>query len=143
MIDHPIGTSIGRMVVDCMGDEPRRELSGDVFKASQVLISSCPWNYAQHRRENVDTLLHSFRSMLRFSNRALKKFFVFCKKGERRSAAVLMVILCEVYNFSRHAAKSQIEDRRSRAKLTTDYEHGFPPTWVEVNQLLDQRHDDL
>ena len=126
-----------------MGDEPRRELSGDVFKASQVLISSCPWNYAQHRRENVDTLLHSFRSMLWFSNRALKKVFVFCKKGERRSAAVLMVILCEVYHFSRQAAKFQIEEMRPRAKITTAYEGTFPPTWVEVNEYLDQRHDEL
>ena len=126
-----------------MGDEPRRELSVDVFKSSEVLMMSCPWNYAAHRKENVDTLVNSFRSMIRFSTRPTKRVFVFCKKGERRSAAVLMVILCEVYHFSRHAAKFQIEEMRPRAKITTAYEGTFPPTWVEVNEYLDQRHDEL
>ena len=96
-----------------------------------------------HRRENVAKMLQSFRDMLRYSNRVVRKVYVFCKKGERRSAAVLMVILCEVYHFSRQAAKFQIEEMRPRAKITMAYEGTFPPTWVEVNEYLDQRHDEL
>ena len=61
----------------------------------------------------------------------------FCKKGERRSAAVLMVVLCEVYAFSRTAAKYQIEDRRPRAKITMEPESGFQPSWDQVNEILD------
>ena len=101
-------------------------------------MMSCPWNWAAHRKENVDTLVNSFRSMLRFSTRPTKRVFVFCKKGERRSAAVLMVILCVIFHFSRNAAKKQIEDRRPKAKITTEPEGKFPPSWNEVNEVLDE-----
>ena len=62
-----------------------------------------------------------------------------CKKGERRSAAVLMVVLCEVYAFTRSAAKYQIEDRRPRAKVTMVPDGGFPASWEQVNDILDAR----
>jgi hypothetical protein len=126
------------MVVDCLGKEPKRELSGDVFKASQVLLVSCPWNFAQERHANVTTMLNAFRGMLRWCDRRHRKVFFFCKKGERRSAAVLMVVLCEVFGFSRRGAKCQIEDMRSVAKITTESERGYEPSWNEVNRLLDE-----
>ena len=129
------------MLIDCMGDEPRRELNGHMMQGSHVLVVSCPWNYGARRVENINKTLQSVQDMLRYSNRQVRKVFVFCKKGERRSAAVLMVIMCEIFNFTRNAAKSQIEDTRHVAKLTTSYENGFRPTWVEVNELLDERQE--
>ena len=60
-------------------------------------------------------------------------------KGERRSAAVLMVLLCEVNAFSRNAAKFQIEDKRPGARITMAPEHGFPASWDQVNEILDVR----
>jgi protein-tyrosine phosphatase len=120
-----------------MGKEPRRELSGDSFKAAKVLLESCPWNFESKRFENVAKLLHSFGSMLTWSSDGARKVLFFCKKGERRSAAVLMVILCEIFGFTRNAAKSQIEDRRSVAQITMVSEGTFPPSWPEVNQILD------
>ena len=50
---------------------------------------------------------------------------------------MLMVVLCEVYAFSRTAAKYQIEDRRPRATITTEPEGGFQPSWDQVNEILD------
>ena len=52
---------------------------------------------------------------------------------------MLMVVLCEVYAFTRTAAKYQIEDRRPRAKITMEPEHGFPASWDQVNEILDAR----
>jgi hypothetical protein len=120
-----------------MGAEPRRELSGDTFRAAKVFLESCPWNFQSKRFENVTKMLNSFGSMLTWSSDRVKKVLFFCKKGERRSAAVLMVILCEIFGFTRNAAKSQIEDSRSVAKITMVSEGTFPPSWPEVNQILD------
>jgi hypothetical protein len=69
------------MVVDCLGKEPKRELSGDVFKASQVLLESCPWNFAKGRHANVTMLLNSFRGMLRYSNRRNRKVFFSARRA--------------------------------------------------------------
>ena len=121
-----------------MGDEPRRELNGHMMQGSQVLVVSCPWNYGARRVENINKTLQSVQDMLRYSNRQVRKVFVFCKKGERRSAAVLMAILCVIFHFSRNAAKKQIEDRRPKAKITTEPEGKFPPSWNEVNEVLDE-----
>ena len=54
---------------------------------------------------------------------------------------MLMVVLCEVYAFSRKAAKYQIEDRRPRAKITMEPDHGFPASWDQVNEILDARKE--
>ena len=116
MIDHPIGTSIGRMMIDCLGEEPKRGLNADAIRQGQVLMASCPWNFASQRFYNVNNMLHDFKGMLdRSDHNKMRRVLFFCKKGERRSAAVLMVVLCQIYAFSRNAAKKQIEDMRPRA----------------------------
>ena len=50
---------------------------------------------------------------------------------------MLMVVLCEVYAFSRKAAKYQIEDRRPRAQITMEPERSHQPSWDQVNEILD------
>ena len=137
MIDHPIGTSIGRMVIDCMGEEPKRELKGDALSHCQVLMTSCPWNFVSKRFHNVHNMLCDFSGMLEHAGHEMRRVYFFYKKGERRSAAVLMVVLCEVYAFSRSAAKYQIEDMRPRASITMFPERAYPASWVDVNEILD------
>ena len=86
---------------------------------------------------NVGKMLTSFMDMLRYSNLKCRRVLFFCRRGERQSAAVLMVVLCEIFHFSRNAAKFQIEDMRSVAKITMEHDGDFPPSWDEVNGLLD------
>ena len=89
------------------------------------------------RTINVGKMLAAFLGMLRYSNLQCRRVLFFCRRGERQSAAVLMVVLCEIFHFSRNAAKLQIEDMRSVAKITTEPEGAFPPSWDEVSGRLD------
>ena len=126
------------MIIDCLGDEPKRGLNADAIRQGQVLMASCPWNFASQRFYNVNNMLHDFKGMLdRSDHNKMRRVLFFCKKGERRSAAVLMVVLCQIFHFSRKAAKYQIEEMRPPAAITMVPDGKFPASWIEVNEILD------
>ena len=126
------------MIIDCLGEEPKRGLNGDAIRQGQVLMASCPWNFGSQRFYNVNNMLLDFKGMLDHSkHNKMRRVLFFCKKGERRSAAVLMVVLCQIYAFSRKAAKYQIEEMRPPAAITMVPDGKFPASWIEVNEILD------
>ena len=71
-----------------------------------------PWNHRQGRFGYFVDLLDHLDVLKRAPGGGLK-MFGFCKRGERRSAAVLGVVLMCYFGFTANAAKAQMEDRRS------------------------------
>ena len=70
-----------------------------------------PWNYREGRLRYFIDFLDRLYVLSRKAGGV--KTFCFCKRGERRSAAVLAVTLMCYFGFTANAAKAQIEDRRS------------------------------
>ena len=97
------------ILVDCLGDVHQRAFDPAWFANTSWV--EVPWNYREGRmRYFIEFLDHL--DVLRRQPSGVR-MFCFCKRGERRSAAVLAVTLMCYFGFTANAAKAQIEDRRS------------------------------
>ena len=120
------------VLVDCMGNTPRRGLAKTF--AEHLTIVEAPWNFTQGRFAACIKMLSAVSEQLR--TEAYTKVLVFCKRGERRSAAVMAVLLSVLCDMEVGAACEHIASRRLGARVTTMTEGGYPPALPEVRQLV-------
>jgi hypothetical protein len=117
------------LIVDCMGGIHRRPWDEDKFRGTAVL--ECPWNHVPRREANLIRLVTWIRdNLLENDDIRVVRIYVMCRKGERRSAAVMAVILMALHDFSLNAVDALIRDRHPKAMLTTepegDHEASYP-----------------
>ena len=121
------------VIIDCLGDDVKREINAEML-ATHVWPLLVSWNHVPSRLGQLRAATNVLREVMgnHAPRRPLKVFF-FCKKGERRSAAVLAVILCCLFGFSPPSAKKHIEVLRTGATLTKNEERSpWPGTYLDV-----------
>jgi hypothetical protein len=128
------------VVVDCMGDIHHRPWAKEAFRNTALV--ECPWNHTEGRHGHMVSLLNWVIANVLQTNET-HRIIVICRKGERRSAAVLAVMLILLYDFSVNAAAGQISDRRPTAKLTTERDHGYEATITQVQSIVSKVSADL
>lgn len=121
------------VVVDCMGGVHHRPWEREAF-ANTALIE-CAWNHERGREHHLVTMLNWLIANIMHDHER-HKIIVICKKGERRSAAVIAMMLICLYDFTLNAAAAQICDRRPSAKLTTARDGNYEATYTQVEQVM-------
>jgi hypothetical protein len=122
-------------IIDCMGNVFRRPWEVNALNTTAVL--ECAWNHAPKRLDYlVDVLTWVNANVLKADGK--QRVYVCCRKGERRSAAVVAVLLMVLHEFSINAASAQITDRRPAAALTCDIDHGYEATYGLVREIVPQ-----
>jgi hypothetical protein len=122
-------------IIDCMGDVFRRPWDPDALNTTAVL--ECAWNHAPKRVEYLVGVLTWVKSHILQAG-GKQKIYVCCRKGERRSAAVVAVMLMVLHDFSINAASSQITDRRPAAALTCQIDSGYEASYGLVRDIVPQ-----
>ena len=122
------------VVIDCMGDSPRRDLPKRFTQ--HVTFLEVPWNYGPGRHDACAKMLRVVSD--RLETEVYTRVLVFCKKGERRSAAVLAVLLSVLFDMEVDAACEQITARRPCARVTTEPEGWYPAALPEVRRVVEE-----